>query len=120
MSICRIEDGVSDVYVFQNDEDLITIHVRRNVLNPNHSIPEGLTDLQEMEYTIKHFDVLYQPWDNPYAGEVYSEIFPIHALELLEEMAKHEVLIPDNVIPDLWKLIDYLDEPSVSDMNEAK
>ena len=122
MNICRIEDGVSDLNVYETDEGRVDITVRASVRNPEYSIPEGLTDLQEMEYMVKHYDKLYMPWDNHHAKERFDSILPIQAIEIIEAMRVDGVLVPDNVIPTLWKMID-ADlvgvEPSLGDMNEA-
>lgn len=101
MSICRIEDGVSDLNIYETDDKFISIIARTSVTNPEYSIPEGMTDLQEMEYTIKHYNKLYMPWDNVYAGFRAEELQPREAIHILIAMSERGVMVPPNVISEL-------------------
>lgn len=73
MSFCRLSDDC-DAYVYMTDDGLVDIIIRGSIENPAYSVPEGLDELAEMEFMIKHYDDLYMPWDNHHAGEKFYEL----------------------------------------------
>lgn len=121
MSFCRLDEDC-DLLAYESEDGLVDIILRGAIENLDYTIPAGLDELQEMEYTVKHFDKLYKPWDNVRCGEKYWSLTPLQAEGLLRNLRADGVRFPDSVFEEVIRLFDPADlyEPTLGDVAEAR